>query len=1136
MITITTTAVEEWAKQLLTFADKELTAAERIDQYKYATLAQNPVDKVFMSRLLDESSQIHDMRKLAERIKVLIDEYGVPKFFSTSDRLLLKLYQWAGYKIDIMSVPLFRRRLKSDTYSLIIDEQRPRLTQHLAERLKQHIGQDINLIGEVVAGDAEADRRYHHFISILGQSDVNYISVKLSGIYAQLQPLAYDQSLIDLTKRLTEIFRAAKANTYIDVDGVSRAKFVNIDIEEYKDAQLTYDVFFRTLAQEEFADLTAGITIQAYLPEALTNYDRLLAFAKRRIEQGGAPLKVRLVKGANMQMESVISSATGWENPIRPNKIETDAAFLSLIDRALTHENAKVLHVGIASHNLFSIGYAYLTAQQNDTLHYISFEMLEGMAGHIWRALSKYEARIILYTPVVKEKYFLNAVSYLMRRLDENTSPENFLSYAFNLKPDSGEWKFLYHQFIDAFEAKGSVSSEPRRVQDRREPYVGKPYDGTFTNEPATNFELEANRAWAASIVERWKSPKLQIIPIQIGGQEHISDDRLTYEDRVQAGVVSYQMCRATTAQIDQILHIAAQDPAKWSARSLRERHEILCRAADNLASRRADLVGAMASVTSKTIGQGDAEVSKAVDLARYYPHSIHEFISLGGIECSAQGVVLVITPWNFPLSIGVGSISAALIGGNRVIVKPSSLSAPIMWEAARAFWDAGVPREVLQVVLPDTDESLERLTGSKVISHIALTGSTDTARTIATAHPHTRLSAETSGKNAIILTSLGDRNHAISSAVRSAFSNAGQRCSSCSLLLVEGEIFDDPTFAAKLRDAAQSLKVGSPWELSTVVGPMVRNDNEKLLQSISCRANVDRWLIAPQFVDDNRYILRPTILFAAEPTDMEFTTEIFAPLLAVVRFDGLDEAIELVNSLDYGLTSGLQSLDEREIARWMRKLKAGNLYINRSITGSVTARQPFGGTKLSSAGGGAKMGGANYVSRFVNFRSTSSVDDYAEAYERYFRHPSDSANIYGEQNIIRYLPLTAVVLRVTPTDTVQSIDLVAKASITAGTPLTISIDFGDPRTEALSTLGCDIVEQNTWEFIASLRDFERIRTLSSELPDEIYRAAVGLNKHIASAPVVTQGRVELLHYLREQSICYQYHRYGSITEIPPIK
>lgn len=1101
---ITKNEVEQWAEGLLTACDKELTDAERREQLKYATLIQNPKDKIFLSKLLDESSQIRDQSRLAERIKVLIDQYGVPKFFSPVDSAMLKAYQWVGYKFDGIAVPIFKKRLRSDTTGVIIDEARPRLTEHLAERYKKNIGQNVNLLGEVVVGDAEADKRYHHYLEALKEKDINYISIKLSGIYAQMAPLNFEEARRDLTERISAIYQAAIDNPYMDEQGKMRPKFVNLDMEEYKDAHLTLSLFKEVLSLDKFKNLEAGIVVQAYLPDAELLQAELLEFAHARVASGGSPIKMRLVKGANLQMESVISSLRGWENPVRSNKVEVDANYLHLLDIGLKAENAKVLHLGVASHNLFSIGYAFLTAKANGVQEYISFEMLEGMANNLWRAMSSYGAHIILYTPVVKDEHFLNAVSYLVRRLDENTGPENFLSYSFGLKPDTREWRFLQNQFEEAYAMKDSVVADPTRKQNRLSESpstIGE----QFIGEADTNFDLLPNQRWAEGIVAKWQNYELPEIP------------------------------KLSNAEMIKVLETAESDPSSWSAKSLHERREILDRAASNLAARRGDLIGCMARVTGKTITEGDVEVSEAIDFCRFYPRSFKTFQEIRDLTNRAKGTVLVISPWNFPLAIPCGGVAAALASGNRVILKPATVAAEVMIQAAQSFWDAGVPREALQVVLASDREALKTLTTSPVVKHIVLTGGTDTAQKIAIDSPTTPLSAETGGKNVVILTSSGDRDKAIMNVVASAFGNAGQKCSACSLLLVEREIFNDPSFAEKLKDAAMSIKTGSPWNLGTSVGPMITNDNEKLLQSLTDPKNANRWLIAPEFVDAERMILRPTILWGVRSSDFEFRTELFAPLLSVGAFDTLDEAISMVNDLDFGLTSGLQSLDEREIEKWKREIVAGNLYINRGITGAIVGRQPFGGMKLSAFGGGIKAGGVNYVSCFVNFDCTAKTDDYAEAWKAEFAAPRDVNMLYGEQNVFRYLPLGSVILRVFTTDKLEDVQLSAKAASIAGTPLTISVEPSETRTEIFRALGCKVVEQNLWEFIAAIGSYDRVRTLSANLPIEIYQAAAGLNKYIATATVVARGRVELLHYLKEQSIAYEYHRYGSITEVPQV-
>ncbi|KAA6309937.1 Bifunctional protein PutA, partial [termite gut metagenome] len=319
------------------------------------------------------------------------------------------------------------------------------------------IGQNVNLLGEVVLGDAEAAHRYNHYLEALKEPDINYISIKISGIYAQLHPLGYDKSKEKVCVLLAKVFQQAIDHPYTEKSGKKTSKFVNLDMEEYKDCELTLDVFTTVLAMPQFKNYTAGIVVQAYLPDAPLFYGRLLEFAKKRVAEGGAPIKVRIVKGANLQMETITSSLKGWPVPILPTKTNVDANYMHLLDVAMQPENAQVVHLGIASHNFFTIGYAYLLSKHNQVEEYVTFEMLEGMANHLPRVMRNLDKQIILYTPVVKKEHFLNAVSYLVRRLDENTGEDNFLRYSFNLTLHSEQWNFLEKQFIEACKLKDKI-------------------------------------------------------------------------------------------------------------------------------------------------------------------------------------------------------------------------------------------------------------------------------------------------------------------------------------------------------------------------------------------------------------------------------------------------------------------------------------------------------------------------------------------------------------------------------------------------------------------------------------------------------------------------------------------------------
>ena len=1167
MENIKTNEVIEWAIEFLRKAEQEIRPNELKEQNKYAVLVQNPNDKVLMTKMLDETSQIRDNKKLAKRIRLLLKEYGTPEFFTGAEKVMLQAFNTVGYRFPAISVPIFKRYLRDYTRAIIINERPDLLNEHLDGRYKSNIGQNVNLLGEVVLGDGEAQKRYEHYVEALKDPRINYISVKLSGIYAQINPLNYDNVKKDLCKLMGNIYQQAMDYPFKSADGKETYKFVNLDMEEYKDIELTLEVFMEVLSEPRFKNLTAGIVIQAYLPDAQGMQEQLLKFAIQRFADGGAPLKMRLVKGANLAMETIHSSLRGWENPIYDDKIKVDANYLKILDKALLPENAKAVHVGVASHNFFTIAYAYLLSQKNGVDEFVTFEMLEGMANHLPRVMRKLNKQIILYTPVVSDAHFLNAVSYLVRRMDENTGVDNFLTYSFNLKEGSREWIFLKKQFEEAMNIKDTVSTIPKRTQNRQITQTDLGNLTHYKSEPDTDFDLTQNRLWAGEIRKKWMKSEKDApyqVPAQVGDKQIETDKKKKYFDRSQDSKVL--VCEVSTVSLDlmkEVIAVAETDKSGWRKTTLAERNELLHKVAINLANRRGDMIGCMSAITGKTFNEGDVEVSEAIDFCRFYPISMKKFDDLKTVKHSPKGIVLVIPPWNFPTAIPVGGVVAGLASGNTVILKPATVAFPIAWEFAQAFWDAGIPKDALQVVCPESGEALNYLSTNPAIKHIIMTGGTDTAFKLLENNPTCPLSAETGGKDAIILTASGDRDHAILNIVKSAFGNAGQKCSACSLLVVEKSIYDDPDFKEKMKDATLSMYTGSAWDGGNLVGPMVTNTNDKLLHAIEHLEPGESWLIAPEFLDKDKYILKPTIKWGVKPGSYTFTNELFGPLLAVVCMDDLKHGVEIVNSGEFGLTSGLQSLDESERSYWKANLEAGNLYINRGVTGAIVQRQPFGGMKRSAFGGGIKAGGDNYVSCFVNFEETDykepivadtakfkaysdllsaddlnrfqrAVESYARNWKTEFSIERVTQELVGELNTFRYLPLKNMVLRFMPSDNLIDALMCIVAAKISKTPFSVSIKAEDNKLAALQKLSINdfkLLVQNDNEFVTSMKNFYRIRTCSNDLPMEYYNEAAKLGSYIAMAQPLAEGRVELLHYLKEQSISYEYHRYGSFAE-----
>jgi RHH-type proline utilization regulon transcriptional repressor/proline dehydrogenase/delta 1-pyrroline-5-carboxylate dehydrogenase len=308
--------------------------------------------------------------------------------------------------------------------------------------------------------------------------------------------------------------------------------------------------------------------------------------------------------------------------------------------------------------------------------------------------------------------------------------------------------------------------------------------------------------------------------------------------------------------------------------------------------------------------------------------------------------------------------VLAALAAGNAVVLKPAPEAVLVGWWLAQCLWDAGVPREILQFVPCPDDEIGRGLVTDPRVGGVILTGSVETARLFLGWRPELTLFAETSGKNAIIVTALADRDQAIRDLVRSAFGHDGQKCSAASLAICEAEVYDDADFRRQLRDAAASLAVGSAWEAASRVTPLTQPPGAALRRALTVLDDGESWLLEPRAAADNPQLWSPGIKLGVQPGSFFHRTECFGPVLGLMRAENLEHAIDLANAVPFGLTSGIQTLDDREIARWVDRLEAGNLYVNRPITGAMVGRQPFGGNRLS--GTGSKAGGPDYLLQFL--------------------------------------------------------------------------------------------------------------------------------------------------------------------------
>jgi len=1146
-------------------------------------MLDNPVNKVFLIELLDQSFRSSDSDRVANQIEYIFQKYGNTDFFSQFEQVLIWLFRDIGIYVSSISIPLFVQYLRNDISSIVIKGEDEVLSKHLKERRKEGTRVNINVIGEIVLSEQEAQKREDKYISILQNKDIDYLSIKISNLFSQFVPHAYEYNLQKLSLRLEKIYDAAKANSFTDTNNQERYKFVNLDMEEYKDVQLTIDLFKRVLSYDKFLDLHAGIVIQTYLPDAMDLVKDLLAFAKQRVAKGGAPIKIRIVKGANQEMELTESSLRGWPAVTYTTKAQSDANFKKVMELLLREDVAPFVHTGIASHNLFDHALAMLLAKSRGVSEYVSAEMLEGMSEAAYKVLKKEGLDVILYAPTATKETFTNAIAYLVRRFDENTADQNFLRHSFGLEVDTPAWETLIKSYDDSISMIDTVDVKPYRTQDRNK-IVEKELKNLnqyhFENESDTDFVLKENRIWAEAIRDKWKNigtnGGYQAYPI-VGGKElQERDDRVDvwdksqYHQKVQVG--SY--VRANSEDMLQALEIAKKDPDGWREKSVQERQKILMDVAHEVRSARADLIGVAAAEVGKVFTETDVEVSEAIDFLNFYPYSVAKISSLTGIRAKPKGVGLVISPWNFPVAIPCGGVAAALAAGNTVILKPASDAVLCAYMLCQCFYKAGVSRNTLQFIPSSGEDVGKSLVPSKDIDFAIFTGGEASAYNIIKARPDLALSAETGGKDATIVTAMADHDQALKNVIVSAFHNSGQKCSATSLLVLEKELYDDEKFKLSLKEAVESLEVGSVWDFKNRIGALSNLASGNLEKSLQYLDDGEEWLLEPSYADDsNPYMMKPSVRWGTKQGDFCHMNELFGPVLSVMRAENLEDAIEIVNATGYGLTSGIETLDSREVELWKDKIIAGNLYINRGTTGAIVIRQPFGGMRKSAIGSGKKAGGFNYVSQFMTieydetnlyescsnefidhmrvFLNRDTVFDkechkalrhlshFAHWYEAEFKREHDYAHIRGESNVIRYLKVHSVLLRVEDNDDFVEVLATLLLVKMLGIQLHVSIPLHSRRAEYIwleskenSLLDKDdaIVREDESHLISSIASCERVRFLNPQnVSQNVYEKLALSAKYIASTPFIAHGRIELMHYFIEQSVTNSYHRYGNL-------
>jgi RHH-type proline utilization regulon transcriptional repressor/proline dehydrogenase/delta 1-pyrroline-5-carboxylate dehydrogenase len=658
--------------------------------------------------------------------------------------------------------------------------------------------------------------------------------------------------------------------------------------------------------------------------------------------------------------------------------------------------------------------------------------------------------------------------------------------------------------------------------------------DGIFTNTPDSDPAIAENREWAWAIFRR--------LPASDIGSNLVMDNTVFDEQT-----------------LNQLVANARAAQRIWGQLSIEQRYQHLAEVAVVLERNRQYLIEVAMSEAGKTFDQIDTEVSEAIDFANYYATQSLRLNALPGAAAVPRAVTLVTPPWNFPIAIPAGGVLAALATGSAVILKPAG-------PASRC---GAVLSALLLEVLPEgvltTIHVAERNLGSKLVSHpgisqVILTGGYETAQLFRSLRSDLKVLAETSGKNAIIVTPSADLDLAAKDIAYSAFSHAGQKSTAASLVIVVGSVAKSKRFRRQLMDAITSLHVDFPANPAAQIGPLITKPKGKLLEGLTRLGRGERWFIEPKQISEEGTLWTPGVKEGVRVRSTSHLTEYFGPVLSIMKAKTLEHAIAIQNEVDYGLTAGLHSLAPDEINTWLRQVQAGNLCVNRGITGAIVRRQAFGGWKKSAVGPTAKAGGPNYLFTLTDWKRSSnhalesigskkldqllvmatastlsdsnleslvrSAQSDTAAMKIYFGKTQDESKLTTEINMLRYLRSDCTIRIQQGTSEYE----IWRAAITAITLERVEISaeqLPQKLLNYLKSLGAKVVIEGevTW-LMALAKKPHRVR---------VYGPVDLVNPSLGSVDIATytsepteSGIIELLPFFKEQTVSITAHRFGN--------
>jgi len=837
---------------------------------------------------------------------------------------------------------------------------------------KKGFGFTMDVLGEATVNEIEAEQYtaiYQELIAVLSQHSKSWhpnskvdgegefltpginLSIKLSSLYSQMSCISPDKCVEALKNRLRPILKLAKDNNIA----------MNIDQEQFDYRDIITRTFMELMDEPEFKDYPfAGIVVQAYLRDSKEELLMLTEWAKTREH----PIYIRLVKGAYWDYETVISAQKHIKPPVFTQKWMSDKNFEECSEILL--ENYKYTRPAFASHNVRSISAAMAIAEsKNIPKQAYEFQVLFGMGDSIASSLCSEGCRCRVYSPYGE---MIPGMGYLVRRLLENTANDSFLL-----------------QTLEKNRDEDALLQEPSGPAEEKLPHIKE----GFCNTPEVDWTVSEEREKMQQAIKQVRGELGKTYPLIINGERIVTENLRDSVNPANPSEIIGKVSQADGALAEKAIAVARAAFPSWRDAPAESRAEVLIKGSEIAKRRKFELAAWMVLEAGKTWNEAISDVEETIDYLSYYAHEMLRMSKprrMGSVPgetndyfYEGKGVGIIISPWNFPLAICAGMSISAIVTGNTIIMKPANVTPVIAMKLMEILEEAGLPKGVANFLPGSGGKIGDVLVRSPETNFVAFTGSQEVGLHICKAAAETpgkrqgpkRVIAEMGGKNAVIVDSDADLDEAVVGVVKAAFGYSGQKCSACSRVVVLESIYD--LFCKRLADAVNSIIVGPGEDSHTLVNPVIDANAQKTIKEyIEIGKKEGRVIVERDLgeLEDKGYYVPPTVIADIDQNARIVQEEIFGPVLAVIKAKDIDDAIEIANNSDFALTGGLFSRSPENIKHVKRNFHVGNFYINRTNTGAIVERQPFGGFKMS--GIGSKAGGPDYLIQFVNPRTVT--------------------------------------------------------------------------------------------------------------------------------------------------------------------